>query len=429
MAGGPAQATVKRLVFDHTSQVHQLAWVQAGTHLLIAPNYPEYGDYYRYGFVHRRVKSYRNHDIKLDVFRFRANRDLKMYEFENVNVVSGGADVLNAVLEHSDYPCIAIHAFDLSMWEVVSKYVDRKKVVVWLHGAEIQSWKRRAFNYRTPQEMECCRIKGERRDEFWRMIFGLRHPNIHFVFVSNQFYREVVSDLEVDIGPENVHVIPNPIDTNLFRYERKDPAQRMRILSIRPYASKVYANDLAVKAILELSTRPFFDELKFLLVGEGVLFDETIAPLTRFANVEIRKGFLSQSEIAQLHSEYGVFLCPSRMDTQGVSRDEAMASGLVPLTNRVGAVPEFVHDDAGFLCDEESHTQLANAIDSLYADPGRFERMSESAASLSTAGTARPTTSATSKSVSSSPEETLCLTSQKGWQSNSIHRQSSSGRS
>jgi glycosyltransferase involved in cell wall biosynthesis len=35
---------------------------------------------------------------------------------------------------------------------------------------------------------------------------------------------------------------------------------------------------------------------------------------------------------------------PSRTDTQGVSRDEAMSSGLVPVTNAVAAIPEFVDD-------------------------------------------------------------------------------------
>jgi len=214
------------------------------------------------------------------------------------------------------------------------------------------------------------------------MIFSLRHPDLHFVFVSRHFCREVVSDLEINVAPENLHIIHNPIDTRLFRYGRKDPEQRKRILSIRPYASRVYANDLAVQAIMELSRRPYFNELKFLLVGDGVLFDETVAPLKDLDNVDIRKGFVPQREIAELHREYGVFLCPSRMDTQGVSRDEAMASGLVPVTNRVGAIAEFVREDAGFLCDEENHIQLADSIETLFLDPSIFERMSGAAARL-----------------------------------------------
>ncbi len=68
------------------------------------------------------------------------------------------------------------------------------------------------------------------------------------------------------------------------------------------------------------------------------------------------------------------------MDTQGVSRDEAMASGLVAVTMRVAAVPEFVDDACGILVDAEDAKQLADAIEALQADPQRFLRLSQAAA-------------------------------------------------
>lgn len=99
-------------------------------------------------------------------------------------------------------------------------------------------------------------------------------------------------------------------------------------------------------------------------------------PLRQYANVRIDKGYLKQSEIAELHKDYGVFLCPSRMDTQGVSRDEAMASGLVPITNRVGAIPEFVDDECGFLAAPESFIELSDAIETLFLNPRTFQEKS-----------------------------------------------------
>ena len=115
----------------------------------------------------------------------------------------------------------------------------------------------------------------------------------------------------------------------------------------------MYANDLTVQAILRLAREPFFDQLKIRLIGDGALFDETVAPLAGLANVEVTRAFLTQREIAALHREYGVFLVPSRMDSQGVSRDEAMASGLVPVTTRIAAIPEFVDADCAFLAEPE----------------------------------------------------------------------------
>lgn len=115
------------------------------------------------------------------------------------------------------------------------------------------------------------------------------------------------------------------------------------------------------------------------MVGDGPLFDETLAPLRQYPNVRIQRGYLSQAQIAKLHKEFGIFLCPSRMDTQGVSRDEAMASGLVPVTSAVGAIAEFVDSGCGYLCEPESFTGLSDAIESLFLDTTLFAQQSVNA--------------------------------------------------
>jgi glycosyltransferase involved in cell wall biosynthesis len=131
---------------------------------------------------------------------------------------------------------------------------------------------------------------------------------------------------------------------------------------------------------MALAKRPFFQELEFRMIGDGKLFDETLAPLRQFDNVKIERRFLTQQEIAQLHKEYGVFLVPTRMDTQGVSRDEAMSSGLVPVTNAVAAVPEFVDGSCGILAPPEDAKGLADGIEALYQNPAYFETLSIGAA-------------------------------------------------
>jgi len=182
------------------------------------------------------------------------------------------------------------------------------------------------------------------------------------------------------ISSEQYEIIHNPINTDLFTYREKPVEQRKKILSIRPYASRVYANDLSVKMILELSNKPIFSELEFRMIGGGELFKETLEPLRKFKNVIIENRFLTQAEIADLHKKYGVFLCPSRMDTQGVSRDEAMASGLVPATNAVAAIPEFVDKTCGILARGEDALAMADGIAYLYENPGKFQDMSAAAA-------------------------------------------------
>src|SRR5690606_33018004 len=93
-----------------------------------------------------------------------------------------------------------------------------------------------------------------------------------------------------------------------------------------------------------------FAEWTFTLGGDGRRWDEDFAGLEKFPNVTLQRGFVSQNEIKALHDTHGVFLVPSRADTQGVSRDEAMSSGLVPVTTALESISEFVDSECGMLC-------------------------------------------------------------------------------
>lgn len=147
-----------------------------------------------------------------------------------------------------------------------------------------------------------------------------------------------------------------------------------------PFASRKYANDLSVRAIVALATKPYFKDLEFRIIGDGKLFDEVLEPLRQFSNVYIEQRFLSHMEIAALHREYGIFLSPTRMDAQGVSRDEAMSSGLIPITNAVTAIPEFVDDSCGILVAGEDADAMAAGIVTLYENSEKFQAMSKAAA-------------------------------------------------
>jgi len=139
---------------------------------------------------------------------------------------------------------------------------------------------------------------------------------------------------------------------------------------------------LTVEAILHLSEKTFFKELEFTIYGDGEYFDELIKPLERFENVNLFKEFLSQEEISKIHKEYGVFICPTRWDSQGVSMCEAMSSGLVPISNKVSAIPEFVtHLKTGLLAYPESAVSLAYQIEKLYLDEDLFLNLSRNTAS------------------------------------------------
>lgn len=106
--------------------------------------------------------------------------------------------------------------------------------------------------------------------------------------------------------------------------------------------------------------------------------EELLLPLHGYSKIHIEENF-TQSEIVAIHASYGVFLTPSRTDTQRVSRDETMSSGLVPVTNAVSAIPVFVNEEYTILPDKKDYLDLADGIKKLHLDPNLYVKMSENA--------------------------------------------------
>lgn len=375
------QAVFKRLLLEERTP-QPVPVLSKARHLVLTNHYPSWEDIYRNGFVHSRVKAYRAQGEAVDVFRLRPGQELSYHAFEGIDCMTGSAEQLELMLSQGLYDTVLVHFLDEGMWQVLEPYVRQRglRVIVWVHGAEVQPWWRREYNYRTEAELEAAKPASDKRLAFWRSVLSDIPPSLHLVFVSQYFADEVIEDVGIAIPSRQYSIVHNPVDTGIFQYIPKEGSQRLKILSIRPFASAKYANDLSVQAILQLKEQPFFNELEFRIIGKGILFEELLAPLRGLANVNIEERFLSQKEIFALHKEYGVFLNPTRMDAQGVSRDEAMASGLVPVTTDVAAIPEFVDESCGFLAPPEDAAGLAAAIETLYRDPALFQNMSAAAA-------------------------------------------------
>lgn len=376
---GPGRATLTGLRFG-TSADSEIAWVPKARTLVLTQAYPGYDDIYRNGFVHRRVKAYEDEGLVCDVLRFDVRSPVSRYEFDGVDVTVGHEAELEAALSSGTYADILVHFLEPRMWAVLKPHLGQVRLTVWLHGSEVQPWHRREFNYADGAARERAMKLSAPREAMWADVFATRHPGLRFVFVADYARREVEEDYAVKIPSARRSVIHNVIDTDLFAYVPKPSEQRFKILSIRPFASAKYANDVTVEAIRLLSERGGFHRYAFRLIGDGKLFDATVAPMRGLPNVNVERGFLTQTEIAEMHRDYGIWLSPTRMDWQGVSRDEAMSSGLVPVTTDCTAIPEFVDATCGVLCPLDDPKAVADAIERLADDAALFERMSKAAA-------------------------------------------------
>lgn len=348
--------------------------------LVVADHYPSYNDLYRYMFVHKRNLLYKENGLVPDMMCVNMWNENGFREFESVNVTDGSASRLAAALENGRIKTVFVHFLNPYLWSVLKNYLDEIKLVIWSHGSDIQPWHRRAFNYKTDAELEEAKKASAKREVFWKEVFDCAERyNIHFVYVSSFFKKQIEEDYGVNLEGK-CSVIHNCIDTDLFSYEKKDASQRFSIMSVKSFSTLTYANDITQKAILLLSEAPEFADMTFDLYGDGERFDEDTHLLKKFPNVHLHRGFLTQTQIAALHKKHGIYIATTRMDTQGVSRDEAMSSGLVPVANAVAAIPEFVDENCGILVDGEDAKGVADGILRLVRDPELFKKLSANAA-------------------------------------------------
>ena len=368
---GGGSCEIKQLLLEKKNVAPQKIFT-ANKNLVLTDNYPSYENLYRNQFIHSRVQGYKSNQVGFDVFVLKTNTGIEYREFQNVDVMQGSTDALLNLVKVNGYENIFVHFLNKEMWETISNLPTSVSIFIWAHGAEIQPYERRKFNYNTSSEHKQAKKISKERMKFWKNVFSSLTNNMKMVFVSNYFSSEVFSDIGITLEKQQYRVIHNPIDTDRFSYTTKDTSQRFKILSIRTFASRKYANDISVKVILELSKHPQFEKMEILICGDGELFDEITQPLHEFSNVTLKRGFLSNEEYEDIFNDYGIFLTPTRWDSHGVSRDEAMSAGLVPVTNSVSAIPEFVDDSCAVLGPNEDYLSLAEGIIKMIDDENLF---------------------------------------------------------
>lgn len=255
-------------------------------------------------------------------------------------------------------PIIA-HSPETDLLQKISE--QRGPKIFFFHGAEVRDYRRLLFNYST-EELEAKRsfLDDYNQRRLCQAARCLSDPEITKVFVS-EFLRNV-AEQDTRQTATNAYVIHNYIDGDFYRFTQRPDEAFKRILLIRSFQFANYANDIAVEAIRLLASRPGFQKLQFKICGFGALFESLTEPVKALPNVSVEKGYKTQEQIRELHGRHGIFLCPSRFDTQGISLGEAMASGMLCITNRVAAIPEFADNTCAALVEPNNPAAFAEAM-------------------------------------------------------------------
>jgi UDP-N-acetylglucosamine 2-epimerase (non-hydrolysing) len=348
--------------------------------LVIDSNYPSKSNLYGDVFVHSRLKHYvQKFEIQVLGMQYTLDKN-ESYTYEGIpvfNVCSQKA--FKDYLDKNTPDLIAIHFVEKWMYNVIKEF--KGCVFVWVHGYEALGWYRRLFNYRLKNILGLFRYILANTRQMYFMHQFIRYSNktgkVKFIFVSDWMRRITQTDTFSKI--KNYEIIPNPIDETLFVHQTKEPELRKKVLLIRSFDSTKYANDIAIKAIEILSKENIFKDIEFSIYGKGKYFYPLTREIKKFTNVNLYNIFIENKDIPLVHKDYGIFLCPTRQDAQGVSMCEAMSSGLIPISSNNTAIPEFVtHQQTGYLTN--SSQEIADTIKMLYYNPSEFLKVSQCAA-------------------------------------------------
>lgn len=347
--------------------------------LVITPSYPTEENKYFGGFVHSRVKAYKEAGVRFDLVCAHQYPNTCSYSFEGIDVTRTNFYGLRQILTKKHYKTILLHFFDEKYAQILDACdLHDTNLYFWIHGPETLYWD---WSKMTDQYFTA---ESKLADGFIQRFVNNdkiierynEYSNVHWVFVSEWIKKR--SEELIHLKFNNSVVIPNFVDESNFNFVEKSPEMRKKIFFVRRFENiSKYAIDVNVRTILELSRRDFFDDLEFNIYGTGENYDTLIAPIKDFPNVNLYPKFLTHREISRVHKENGIGLFATRYDAQGVSMCEAAMSGLAIISSQNDAIAEFLPHEKGILCDTEDYVAYADLIEKMYYDPMYFNDVAQ----------------------------------------------------
>ena len=351
---------------------------------VLTGQYPNSASPYRHGFVHTRNLWYRHfgHEVLVLV----PAKQRTEYQYDGINVIEAPVQELMREMSHEsiDTYCIhlLLHRMDKEVdagllydWLLQSK----SSVLFFIHGVETQKiWQSRRGDIKWYRPFTVARMLYRDFYLIKRMqktlAEFLSQPSCQFIAPSKWMFEESFNTTGVNVGDSGT-VIPNGINTELFEFTERWQ-DRHKVLAIRPLTTQAkYAVDLFIDSAANAN-----QEIHFHLYGDGSNEEvERINSMITRANADnftLHRTFIKNTEIPALHQRYGVYGAVTRMDAQGVSMCEAMASGLPTVSFDITAIGEFITSgENGFLANPYDLQEYTGYIQELAEDRQLFERI------------------------------------------------------
>lgn len=216
------------------------------------------------------------------------------------------------------------------------------------------------------------RLLIRRWHAFLRMQTRVAARLQHIVTVSERSRRDVCAAFGID--PARVRVVPNGIDTEVFRPEPDMPRDPWLLITTASADQPLKGTQYLIPAFATLCQQ--YPQLRLVFVGKpkpGGSTEQLIERLGVGGRIEFRHG-ISADEFRELYARATLAIVPSEYEGFGLPAGEAMACGIPVVSTDGGALPEVV-GDAGRIVPARNPAALALAIGELLNDPAERERL------------------------------------------------------
>ena len=194
----------------------------------------------------------------------------------------------------------------------------------------------------------------------------------HVITVSKQSQQDIVAAF--DRPTEKIHVIPNGVDTSIFKPLENIARIPFRLITTASSDQPLKGLSVLLRALQKL--RAEFPELQLTVIGKLKEDGETQKELhaLNLQDVVQFKSGISNEELVAEYAQASIAIVPSLYEGFGLPAVEAMACGVPLICSDGGALPEVV-GEAARLVRAGNVDDLQQALTKLFNDKNTREQL------------------------------------------------------
>ena len=187
------------------------------------------------------------------------------------------------------------------------------------------------------------------------------------IAVSSSLKKEIIA-----LYNRPVDIITNFADIDKFELCKTKPNGDLNIGFLGELGSYNKGLDILLKAVSSLK-----DKHIFLHIGGNGKLQEAFREMAKQLGIEANCRFYGEilpADVPSFYSKLDMFVLPSRYETFGIVLIEAMACGIPVIATKCGGPEEIVTMETGLLIEKDNPEELALAIKTIWANPGKYNK-------------------------------------------------------